>query len=216
MSDEEAWRNSEDPNLMFGTMERLGLANNRKARLFGCACYGVFLNSIESPSLKRLIRLAEKRADRKINQSTLLQKVAALRHRIVYMGVDQIFREEIPHLVERTVSPSQFVRHISTISLPEQSDDLSSVNIHVIQANFVRCIFGNPFRPVTFSPIWNTSTVLALADAIYEDRAWDRMPILADAIEEAGCEEVAILDHCRGPGPHARGCSVVDGVLGKT
>jgi hypothetical protein len=82
-------------------------------------------------------------------------------------------------------------------------------------ADFARDIFGNPFRPVTFNPVWRTYTVLALANGIYTERAFDRMPMLADALEEAGCENVDILLHCREPGEHVRGCWVVDLVLGK-
>jgi hypothetical protein len=80
----------------------------------------------------------------------------------------------------------------------------------------LRDIFGNPFRPVAFNPAWLTSTVLALARGIYDERAFDRMPILADALQDAGCDNDDILTHCRGPGPHVRGCWVVDLVLGKT
>ncbi|WP_246523278.1 hypothetical protein [Gemmata palustris] len=79
-----------------------------------------------------------------------------------------------------------------------------------------RDIFGNPFRPVVFSPSWRTSTVVALASQMYESRDFSAMPILADALQDAGCDSADILDHCRGPGPHVRGCWVVDLVLGKT
>jgi hypothetical protein len=82
-------------------------------------------------------------------------------------------------------------------------------------ADLLRCVFGNPFRPIAFDPNWRTETVVALASAIYAERAFDRLPILADALEEAGCDHADILSHCRGPGPHARGCWVVDGILGK-
>ncbi|MBA4189694.1 MAG: hypothetical protein C0467_17045 [Planctomycetaceae bacterium] len=81
----------------------------------------------------------------------------------------------------------------------------------------LRCTFGNPFRPVTFDPQWLTSDVLSLARGIYDDRAFDRMPILADALQDAGCENADVLDHCRDPnGVHVRGCWVVDCVLGKS
>jgi hypothetical protein len=76
-------------------------------------------------------------------------------------------------------------------------------------------IFGNPFRPVTLLPEWRTSTVLALAQGIYSDRAFDRKPILADALQDSGCDNEEILQHCRGPGPHVRGCWVCDLCLGK-
>jgi hypothetical protein len=76
-------------------------------------------------------------------------------------------------------------------------------------------LYGNPFRPVTLDPALLTSTVTALARQMYETRDFSAMPILADALQDAGCENAEILDHCRGPGPHVRGCWVVDLVLGK-
>ncbi|QEG31376.1 hypothetical protein GobsT_61970 [Gemmata obscuriglobus] len=79
----------------------------------------------------------------------------------------------------------------------------------------LRDIFGNPFRPVTFSPAWRTGTTIALAAQMYESRDFGAMPILADALQDAGCDSDDILSHCRGEGPHARGCWVVDLVLGK-
>jgi hypothetical protein len=83
------------------------------------------------------------------------------------------------------------------------------------QAALIRDITGNPFRPVTLNPAWRTSNVTALAQAIYDDRAFDRLPILADALEDAGCDNADILNHCRQPGEHVRGCWVVDLVLGR-
>jgi len=79
----------------------------------------------------------------------------------------------------------------------------------------IRCVFGNPFRPVAFDPNWRTSTAVALAQQIYASRDFSAMPILADALQDTGCDNAGILDHCRGPGPHVRGCWVVDLVLGK-
>ena len=79
-----------------------------------------------------------------------------------------------------------------------------------ISGSLVRDIFGNPFRPVTIDPRWLTSTVVDLASAIYEERAFDRMPILADALMDAGCDNEEIIAHCRSEGPHVRGCWVVD------
>ena len=83
-------------------------------------------------------------------------------------------------------------------------------------ASLIHDVMGNPFRPITLDPVWRTSTVLTLADGIYADRAFDRLPILADALQDAGCENADVLEHCRGPGPHVRGCWVVDLVLGKS
>jgi hypothetical protein len=84
-----------------------------------------------------------------------------------------------------------------------------------IGLGLIRDIFGNPFRPVAFDPSWRTSTAVVLARQMYESREFSAMPILADALQDAGCEDPDILGHCRGPGPHVRGCWVVDLVLGK-
>ncbi len=83
------------------------------------------------------------------------------------------------------------------------------------QVMLIREIFGNPFRPVAADRAWLSPTVVALAAAIYHQRAFDRMPVLADALEEAGCANADVLLHCRQPGEHVRGCWVVDVVLGK-
>lgn len=80
---------------------------------------------------------------------------------------------------------------------------------------FFRDIFPNPFRPVAFDPAWRTATAAGLARTMYKSRDFGAMPILADVLEEAGCDSPDILTHCRGDGPHVRGCWVVDMVLGK-
>jgi hypothetical protein len=76
-------------------------------------------------------------------------------------------------------------------------------------------IVGNPFRPVAFSLSWRTDTAVTLARQMYDSRDFSAMPILADALQDAGCDSDDILAHCRGPGPHVRGCWVCDLVLGK-
>jgi hypothetical protein len=88
------------------------------------------------------------------------------------------------------------------------------------QHNLTRCIFGNPFvPPLHLDPAWlkwQDATVLRMATAIYEERAFDRMPVLADALLDAGCDEEAVLAHCRQQGSiHARGCWVLDLLLGR-
>jgi hypothetical protein len=87
------------------------------------------------------------------------------------------------------------------------------------QVHIIRDVFGNPFRPVTLEPIWlvwRDRTVCRLAQAIYDERRFADLPILADALEDAGCDNADILDHCRRPGEHVRGCWVVDALLGKS
>jgi hypothetical protein len=94
-------------------------------------------------------------------------------------------------------------------------DELVRLNVRMNQRNIIQDIFGNPFRPVTLNPSWLTSTVLALANGIYSEKAFDRMPILADALQDAGCDNEDILNHCRQAGEHCRGCFVVDLLLQK-
>jgi len=81
--------------------------------------------------------------------------------------------------------------------------------------DLIRDIFGNPFRPVSFDPAWRTDTAVSLAKGMYGSRDFGAMPILADSLQDAGCDSDDILNHSRGPGSHVRGCGVVDLVLGK-
>lgn len=82
------------------------------------------------------------------------------------------------------------------------------------QAEALRDIFGNPFRPVEPLDPFRTSTVLAIARQMYESRDFAAMPLLADALEEAGCENQDVLTHCLGEHAHVRGCWVIDLILG--
>jgi hypothetical protein len=88
------------------------------------------------------------------------------------------------------------------------------------QCAFLRDLFGNPFCPLPRLPAailaWNDGTVHRIAEGIYTERAFDRLPILADALEDAGCDNANILNHCRQPGVHVRGCWVIDSLLAKS
>jgi hypothetical protein len=90
---------------------------------------------------------------------------------------------------------------------------------HAPYLDFLRDIFGPlPFRPVAIDPVWlswNSGTVPAIARSVYDERAFHDMPILADALEDAGCDNQDILAHCRSGGEHVRGCWVVDLLLGR-
>jgi hypothetical protein len=98
---------------------------------------------------------------------------------------------------------------------PSVSPELTGLS-DTLPLHLLRDIFGNQFRPATLNPAWLTSDVRALAEGIYAGRAFDRMPILADALQDAGCDNPDILSHCRDTAlTHVRGCWVVDLVLGK-
>ncbi len=87
----------------------------------------------------------------------------------------------------------------------------------IARGKLLHDIFGPlPFRDIAPDPAWLTSDVLALARGIYEEKAFDRMPILADALQDAGCDSDDILNHCRAEGwEHVRGCWVIDLLLGR-
>ena len=76
-------------------------------------------------------------------------------------------------------------------------------------------MFSNRVERIAFDSDWRTSTAVALASGIYEECAFDRLPILADALQDAGCEDEEILTHCRVEIAHTRGCWVLDAILGK-
>jgi hypothetical protein len=84
-----------------------------------------------------------------------------------------------------------------------------------VQATLLRCVIGPlPFRPVQIEASWRTPAVVALANTVYEERRWAEMSVLADALEEAGCTNADVLEHCRSP-VHTRGCWLTDLLLGK-
>jgi hypothetical protein len=105
---------------------------------------------------------------------------------------------------------------------PRHAYDLRSAYIPVAaavvaeQLAVLRCLAGNPFRTPVVRPAWVTSTVVGLVRGINADAAFDRLPILADALEDAGCDSADLLAHLRGDGPHVRGCWALDLVLGKS
>jgi biotin carboxyl carrier protein len=101
-------------------------------------------------------------------------------------------------------------RIIPTVAIP----DWGRTPHH--QVPLVHDIFGNPFRSPVIDDAWLSQTVTSFVQVVYEAHDFNTMPILADALEEAGCTDAAILGHLRGPGPHVRGCWVLDLLLGKS
>jgi hypothetical protein len=86
------------------------------------------------------------------------------------------------------------------------------------QRELLRDLYGNPYRPAALRPdwlAWNGGAVRLLARTMYEERAFQQLPVLGDALEEAGCDHADVLAHCRARAPHARGCWVLDLLLGK-
>jgi hypothetical protein len=100
----------------------------------------------------------------------------------------------------------------------QQYHDETLGRVSLQQCQLLRDIVGDPFRPAAVAPAWlawGGGTAPKLARAVYDEHAFDRLPVLADALEEAGCTDRTILGHLRGSGPHVRGCWAVDLLLGK-
>jgi hypothetical protein len=112
---------------------------------------------------------------------------------------------------EGAVGEADFERAAELMHRQDRDRD----RIITVVTELLRDIFGNPFRPVAFSPVWRTDTAVSLAKQMYESRDFSAMPILADALQDAGCDSDELLNHCRGEGPHVRGCWAIDLVLGK-
>jgi hypothetical protein len=131
--------------------------------------------------------------------------------------------ESMEGWIDGKVQKANVIHHGGSLSRVMTSKGIHSANLgfkiprqdgHL--ACIVREIFGPlPFRPVCFSPSRRTSIVLSLAQTIYDEKQFDRMPILGDAIEDAGCTSQEILNHCRQPGAHVKGCWVIDLILEK-
>jgi hypothetical protein len=103
-------------------------------------------------------------------------------------------------------------------SLPRDTAEGRAAEERRAQCDLVRDVFVNPAHPVSVAPEWlrwRGDLVPRMARAIYDERRFKDLPVLADALEEAGCQDAAILGHLRGPGPHTRGCWPVDALLGK-
>jgi hypothetical protein len=145
-----------------------------------------------------------------VNTSTTICLIEA-------MGVfNEVVAEHPGIVVEFAVEAGRWVEYDDLFTRTLWTEETESGRYrdgHV--ASLLRDIFGNPFHPTAFDPTWRTDTVRSLAQQMYESCDFSALPILADALQDAGCDSADILDHCRGAGPHVRGCWVVDLVLGK-
>lgn len=195
--------------------------SKRKLRLFGVACCRRAVEEIGPPVFPEIIDGCERAADMP-DGNRLLDRLAvsARRHGQPLMGGDLMsdvwcLSRAVEALTDYSFNADYIADHCRD-ALYGHDDFVSGHGEMLFQADLLRDIFGNPFRPVAFDPGWRTATAVALAREMYDAREFDRMPILADAIEEAGCDAVDLLAHCRDPQQvHVRGCWVVDLVLGK-
>jgi hypothetical protein len=124
--------------------------------------------------------------------------------------------QQAPLLGRLGVSPRTLCRWADSGEGPVLDGVVASVDSDRLLTRLVADVFELQLRPVAWAPAWRTETAVSLAQGMYEARDFTPMPVLADALEDAGCTEAGILAHCRKPGLHVRGCWVVDLVLGKS
>jgi hypothetical protein len=209
---ESEWVACTDSRLLLVFLE--GQASDRKARLFACGLGRSLWPYLGDERSRRVVEVAEANADHLATEDELAAARGA-----ALDAVQGAASRAAAWVGDR--HPWQAARTV-VIALQQAQTELSardwSRNMSVRGRKLIDCVFGNPFRTITVDPswlVWNHGTVLALARRIYDDRAFDTMPILGDALEDAGCTDMAILEHLRGPGPHARGCWALDLILGK-
>ena len=184
----------------------------RRLRLFGCACFQRRYEPITDTEILIALEMIYRYADRTIDPSELSNIKSQIRNE--RKGRSHEFIEDITFLLLPDGCTSSHPGHM--VSRRNWGNESRRQLKEIIpQTTFLHDIFGNPFLPITFNPVWLTPTVKRLAQTAYEERRFDLMPILADALEEAGCDNADILDHCRTFPVHVLGCWVVDKILGK-
>jgi len=205
---EEEWLLCEDPRPMgyFLDSLRKNRPSRRKLRLADCAFYRRLWDLLPAED-RQAIDVVERFADGLAGQAeinVMFQTVWSLAGRTI-VGFTRSGKCSAAAFYTRCLLPRD--RHDGEAAA---------------QAELMRDIVGNPFGATDWSPNWLSPTVLAVAQEAYEDRelpsgtfAAVHLPVLADALEEAGCEDAPLLAHCRRGGPHVRGCWVVDRVLGR-
>jgi hypothetical protein len=218
---EAEWLACEDPVALLKFLRSSRKASERKLRLFGCACVRlVWLLLGEEPPMA--VEAAERFADGSVTKAALHRARRGVREErrgLVAAEAGMRPRWGAYWLAEVVASNNAYggvideMRRLFDILLLE-ANEWSTI------CGLLRDVSGRlPFRPIPRLHAawlrWSDGAILKLAQAIYEDRAFDRLPVLADALEEAGCTDGDLLGHLRGPGPHARGCWVLDLLLGK-
>lgn len=217
---EAEWLTCTDPMPMLTFLK--DRADKRRCLLFACACERRLWGHPDCEREK--VEVTESYAD---GQATAAEVLAALEHigsehytlgDVTDMDPVAWANDESERSAEYAANIEQRGPRTSTLGNIQAWDDSYATerNAH---ATLLREIFGNPFRPAGVKPswlTWNDGIVVKLAQSIYDERAFDRMPILADALEDANCDNAEFLGHCRQPGPHVRGCWALDLLLGRS
>src|SRR5262249_46841688 len=198
---QEGWGEFRDPQMIVAYL--YAGATDRRIRLFGCSCVR-FVSSVIRKGMPFGVEIVESFADGLATKAALrrFRKEARAERRRLNDTEPMLRLQWAAYwLCEVIGTERAFVSIVAEIRRLEDAEVLKRVDWTTIQC--LACdIFGNPFRPVAFDPCWRTSDAVGLARAIYDDKAFDRLPILADALMDAGCADEQVLAHCRGDGPH--------------
>jgi hypothetical protein len=209
------------------TLEFLrGKATERKLRLFACGCcyrlhdlWGMMDGCLEAVEFANLYADGgAAREDLKLVRDNLfvIDDYYGSSEEIRFHALDCVMAiplGDVSRLANRIIEYFENQHYWTEAELEAEQEAE-----RVLQCEILRDFFGNPFRLVVVESswlTWNDGTVPKLAQAIYDERAFDRLPVLADTLKEAGCTNADILGHCRQSGKHDRGCWVVDLLLGK-
>jgi hypothetical protein len=185
-----------------------GKGSDRKLRLFACGCVRRVWGLLEVGAFRRAVEAAELAPGRPSPELPLKHLTAAA----TYRNADKaaFWATTASHHFAAVYASGSAAKATRRRRVEEHS-----------QAALLRDIVGNPFRPLPPIPqtvlAWNDGCVVKLAARIYAERDFTResLGVLADALEEAGCQDADILGHLRSPGPHVRGCWAVDLLVGK-
>jgi hypothetical protein len=186
----------------------------RKKRLFVYACLRRTW-SLLPPEYKNIVAVFERVSDGAVGDETrhadwLAAESVRWEHDnlLFALGYDDIG-------LLCSIAAGIAARHTSEQSRAVRETQTWRPKEHQEQTAILRDIFGNPFRSVQPGH-WITPAAVSVARDCYDRRDFTALPLLADLLEEAGCPEQSVLDHCRQPGEHVRGCWVVDLILGKS
>jgi hypothetical protein len=221
---EMEWQNQTHAQRMANYLKQCGLprtkAGRRKLRLFACGCCRVVWDILPDHTLRDAVLTAERFAEGLATKEELAAACTAvvrLRKDLGPFGSASTGVRVAIDMAVLAADPSAYVAAFYMTTAQISPDGPRAAEAYV--CHLIRCVFGNPFRSPTLYSSWRTATVVSLAQAIYDEGTFDRLPILADALadalEDAGCASADILSHCRRPGEHCRGCWVVDLLLAK-
>jgi hypothetical protein len=230
---EADWLASTDPVPMLVYLR--GRPSDRKLRLFAVACCRRIWHLLTDPRSRRAVEVVEDYADGTVGDDEL---------RLAVIGADSVAEGRVASATEvadlalataalaalnatardamRAADYAAANAAAATFHAATAAQAASAAAVRAVerrgQAELLVEVFGNPFRHPSVAPelfAWSDGMLPRLAQTIYEEKSFERMPILADALEDASCDNLDLIDHCRREDEHIRGCWAVDLLLGK-